>query len=928
MRRSKMKHMIALIVILCLTVTSIPAIGYAAVPEEPAAVQTTAGSDTEIDTIEPAGEESASEVVKDLSEVTEDDIIEDASSESVTTYDLGGGQRASIFYSYNVRYENEDGELASYDPELVEISASASAISTHAVTAQGESLSGYRYENRQGNFKNYIPETLSESTPIRMEYEQYAISMTPTGYLNSILAKSKGKLQSDLVRAMDHSNQNKKTKMVFGTKSDEAYVEYISLQDGLKENIVLNEIPKKNEFTFQLTLKGLTYATDESGGITFYDENTGDIVAGIEAPFLNDATGDAYSENVVYTMQRRGNSDNYLLTVTVDPDYLNAADRVYPVTIDPSITWNVGSGFREAYVNSGSPNTNYYSSSYRVMPSGRGSSGNKYRTYLKFLNLRSTLKGATISSATLNCYENGEGNASQVVRVYKALEDWDYTDITWNTVPDHGTATSYLAAVTSSGTNKTKKTFNIKSWVQSVVMQQIDNYGLVIKNQIEASTSYVEFYGTRATTTAYRPYLAVTYTEDEPAIPTVSSATGSRIYVKGNPVKLSWTGMTCNFLDHVEYKITKADADGNTGATITDYTKLLSTSSSSGQATIPGTSSLAVGYYQIFIRGVSEMGTEGTARIYNVQIVRDRPATPTVTANATYAEGSDITVSWTGLTGNNLAKLQYRIELCDEDWNQVEYGYVPYTTFTTSPTASGSLRVPNSASLEPGYYKIFIRGVNSSGVHGIGGGCAVEVTENEAPEIDSILFRKNWSIIGENEYVSPGDIQVTVRMWDDQAIDASNLWYLLSKPSSSYTSGSLADQTVSKSGEYYTVSFNISEEEVQQTGIYALYFQVTDDSGNSTYDIQLFRIDATPPTGSISTALAATGESSDVLDGTAILTAFVSDAHSGVASSTLTLYEGTQSNVGTMKTVLASNNSLGKNLAFDSTAYADGAYTL
>lgn len=183
MRRSKMKHMIALIVILCLTVTSIPAIGYAAVPEEPAAVQTTAGSDTEIDTIEPAGEESASEVVKDLSEVTEDDIIEDASSESVTTYDLGGGQRASIFYSYNVRYENEDGELASYDPELVEISASASAISTHAVTAQGESLSGYRYENRQGNFKNYIPETLSESTPIRMEYEQYAISMTPTGYL-------------------------------------------------------------------------------------------------------------------------------------------------------------------------------------------------------------------------------------------------------------------------------------------------------------------------------------------------------------------------------------------------------------------------------------------------------------------------------------------------------------------------------------------------------------------------------------------------------------------------------------------------------------------------------------------------------------------------------------------------------------------------
>lgn len=388
MRPSKFRRLIALTVILCMAITSMPAVGFASVTPVTSAENQTAATDefvipedyVDLDT----GDITVNGEPKSISEVTEEDIILEESDEASTTYDLGGGRKATIFYSYDVRYRDEQGNLVDIDPEFTAISGKNS-------TEQGESLSDYQYENVSGANKTYIPEELSESTPIIMEKENYSITMTPTGYLNSILAKAKtkGKLKEDVVRTIDNKNRNKKVTTVFGDEDSEAYVEYVSTNEGLKENIVLNEVPKKNEFTFKLKLKGLTYSMNEgNGGITLCDETTGEAVAFIEPPFMNDATGEAYSEALYYTMERKGNSDNYTLTLIVDEEYLNAAERVYPVTIDPALYWEDSSTFKEAYVNSGNSTQNYYGTSYTVIPSGRAASGNKYRTYIKFLSLR------------------------------------------------------------------------------------------------------------------------------------------------------------------------------------------------------------------------------------------------------------------------------------------------------------------------------------------------------------------------------------------------------------------------------------------------------------------------------------------------------------------------------------------------------------
>lgn len=231
---------ISLTLILCLVMTSMPAMAFAAEENESAAAS-----------------ETAQVSAKDLSEVTMEDVIEEESSEYVTVFNLGGNQKAKVFTAYPVRFEDEKGEMAEVEPELVTVDESET-------TEQGVSLSGYAYENKAGAYKQYIPKSLSENTPVLMESGEYAISMTPTGWLNGMLHKNQkpDKKKEDVEDVLGKANKQEVT-AVYDSTEGEASIEYTSLADGLKESIILNEAPKKNAFSYKLTLKGLTAKVGE-----------------------------------------------------------------------------------------------------------------------------------------------------------------------------------------------------------------------------------------------------------------------------------------------------------------------------------------------------------------------------------------------------------------------------------------------------------------------------------------------------------------------------------------------------------------------------------------------------------------------------------------------------------------------------------------
>ena len=173
------------------------------------------------------------------------------------------------------------------------------------------------------------------------------------------------------------------------------------------------------------------------------------------------------------------------------------------------------------------------------------------------------MRESLVMDFTDTVYFGSEFNEPNRILVYKI--DLSLIHI-WNTCPDYGTATSYLAANDSTGTANKRMRFDVTDWVSGIAGGG-SNFGLMLKNQIEASSSYTEFYGSRTGSTSYRPKLTVTYTEDKPT--TASGVTASKsTYNVGENISVTWNDITANSLSHIEYRVAKYD---DSGTLLDDY---------------------------------------------------------------------------------------------------------------------------------------------------------------------------------------------------------------------------------------------------------------------------------------------------------------------------------------------------------------------
>jgi hypothetical protein len=127
---------------------------------------------------------------------------------------------------------------------------------------------------------------------------------------------------------------------VFG----QADVKYHVGPKSLKEEIVLDESPVSGNYTFDLSVKDLLPRAQDDGSIAFYQprDPSARPVLRIPKPYMTDSADDPaspygkrWSEAVTQTITQKG--DKFQLTVAADLDWLKAAERRYPVVIDPTI---------------------------------------------------------------------------------------------------------------------------------------------------------------------------------------------------------------------------------------------------------------------------------------------------------------------------------------------------------------------------------------------------------------------------------------------------------------------------------------------------------------------------------------------------------------------------------------------------------------
>ncbi|MDE8731913.1 DNRLRE domain-containing protein [Eubacteriales bacterium DFI.9.88] len=613
---------LAWILSICLVITLIPELGFAA--------STGAGS-AKTPAISP-------------DEVTEENVVESKKTTDTTTYDLGGGQEMTVFHGGEVRYENEKGELVDYDPSLVKIQDGEK-------TDQDQNLDEYAYENKEGDKKQYIPQTLSEKTPILMEYKDYRITFAPTD--KTLKQTGAGKEPVEIKKEKIPTTYEQEEKLpinaVYGDK--EAILTYTSGEHGIKETLTLEKKPESNVFQYRLQLKGMTArknVTDQ--GITLYDQESGDIVGDISAPWMNDASGDAFSEAITYQLKKDGDKEGqYLLSMTIDEAYLSDPQRQYPVTVDPSTTWRGSSKVKDAYIISGSyKNTNFYESGTKVMPAGKNSTGT-HRTCIQFTDIKKTIKGCTVTSAKLTVYETGTGASKQKVGAHRIKESWSPGSVTWTKRPAF-VSTAY-STITTKKTAKTAHTFNLLSYGQSLANDSIPSYGIILNNNT-ASPSYACFYGSRHATSGYRPKLVVTHYK-VPNAPSVSlSTSGSNT---GTGLSFSHSGMDMTDVKSVQYKIQRYN-----GSAYADYT-----SGAANQTGSTGLPALPDGIYRVAVWGVNKGDAAGSAGYSGSLTVDKTPPALTLSGPSTTAQAPSGSkspkITWSA-SDTNLSTVQYSVD--------------------------------------------------------------------------------------------------------------------------------------------------------------------------------------------------------------------------------------------------------------------------
>ena len=654
------------------------------------------------------------EASKDVKEV-----IDSESTKNSTTFRLSNGKKESVFYGQDVRYEDENGNLKDYDPTLVEIKDKTSG--------HGHNLKDYQYENKDGDKKQYLPKKLTESTPVLMEHDKYEISFAPiTGEESGIKTQDqqKEKTEENAFSSIDKLKRTKLQRQEVLTAKDKkeelpvsvAYESedknctflYQSLDTGVKESVTLKEIPDSNQLKFRFYAKNLTAKKNiGDGGITFYDKESEDIIASLEAPSMNDDTKEAYSEKLSYDIKPiKDEKDTYELTLTLDEEYLKDKNRKYPITIDPTVTWKGSTDFWDVYVINGSyKNTNFYDSGITAMMAGKASKG-IYRTYLRFKDFTAKIKNKYVDTATLTMYETGDSTSGQTIEARRVTSNWSRPGLTWSNRP--GYSTNY-GSVKTTGTTHKARSINLTKYARECANGSITSYGVMLKNADETK-KYGQFYSSRYSNASYRPKMSVTY-YDGPTTPTSASVT-PQYMKKGQTLTAKWAGISSKSLNRVEYRVATFDPAKNAEVNsnyraYSGSTKLGTTGS--GSASVADSKNWPEGCYKFVIRGVDNGGINGTGKGYIFYVDGTAPKINSMTIDAGDGKGG----SEENPSSNMSPALKWNVT--EKYLSKVEYKVGNGSYVNAGSAVSGQVSIPASNFKDAGTYQITMKVTDKAG---------------------------------------------------------------------------------------------------------------------------------------------------------------------------------------------------------------------
>lgn len=170
----------------------------------------------------------------------------------------------------------------------------------------------------------------------------------------------------------------------------------------VKESIVIKSRQEAYQYSFLLNFDGLTPVLEQNGGVSLMNSQD-EVIYEIPAPYMVDANQTvSFDASYELALTEQG----YVLTVTADEAWINSAERVYPVSIDPTFILYGGDyqgNITATSLTEGSSVTGAGGESIYI---GTDYAGREMQAFLQFGELPTLSTNCTVATAVLGLYQH------------------------------------------------------------------------------------------------------------------------------------------------------------------------------------------------------------------------------------------------------------------------------------------------------------------------------------------------------------------------------------------------------------------------------------------------------------------------------------------------------------------------------------------
>ena len=376
---------------------------------------------------------------------------------------------------------------------------------TDALTSDGMvELSEAVLRNTANNFGVFLPARFTGNNRVGVSYKGYSVFFRPDDaeYVDAISVAQQALDEETATPAIGEA--------VYAGLYKGVDVRYSLVGQMLKEYYEFSALEyTPGEIGTTLNAPGLTPVLYEDGTIELQND-AGEAIFVIPRPYMLDASGAA--EFNVETSVRLLTSGEIRIVYTLDKEWLNAEERAWPVTLDPSIKILVtNKSVEDTTTYSGRPNaTTAYWQNFMV--AGWMYTYINCRSYVRINALPELKSTDVILDASLRIYVEGRAAGNLTIGAYAVTEDSSlaYDCINWaNTPAASDKVLDYQNIYKYNGLHYWNITKAVRAWYDGSLV----NNGIMLKSDVEDTgvQSYAMMYQVQYNA-GYGPQLTVHYT--------------------------------------------------------------------------------------------------------------------------------------------------------------------------------------------------------------------------------------------------------------------------------------------------------------------------------------------------------------------------------------------------------------------------------